>query len=1442
MKGVVRRALASQRARLSTALFFLLALALWALLPGGAPFAQTHSSGITAAGRNSEDTPKKSSQSTQAATPDALSGSFSFAAASFRQAPRSQDTHKIELISIPPLAEPGKKFPLLVAVQSSLAAAQLEVGVHIASRVTTRSAFLLATAQSPAPPPQVTIPVITQQIFASQTDTTSPGLVSSPSPEEEKPRAGSPAAENPEETQALSLYTATFSPLVVNDGAHSSRSLILSEDGVYPLSLTLRNKHTNKTLATATTFAVRLEKKAASPFGLAWIWPLQSLLPTTPDDTKTLLSDLTSEGRLAGLTRAAESSDLPLTLWPIAETIERARAHENIPLIARWLQTLPDLGAKHEILGGSFTHMDADAHPIWHLLRNEQQNYGTIHTEKILIQNFHAQPVQNIRVVSAEGISPEALFFLADTGVHTAVVAPHAVSTVDTDILRTSLTQAFAFSDESRLRGIRTDPFLLGDLNETEGGPVAAAQRLLADLTILHLERPSEKRGAVILSPSDWSPSKTFLEEAAFRINSVAHLHAQYLSGFVESLPFQQVKQGRQVHALTLPLTPSSPSLEKRKEQYDLISETLQELHRLYEMLCVLPGTAGCPRQQPLPKEFQGVFEQVLRATDQRIISNGGTSAYIAPIRARINNLYSGIYIPEDVDLTLTSREGEIPISIQNNTGYSVRLLVTLDSAPLEFENKKHGETKKVTVPSGNFTTTFHVKAPSRGKYVLDLKIASAANPPYTLLQRSLHITSTTVNTVAVALSLLSLIILAFWWTIDARRRRHQRNTPQLRHARGNRRSTSQKNTTQKTTEPATHNTSKDTVSDLALSHLQSAETRKMIIPPGLLQSVPPDIQQSHSEWAPDTNQPNSHFRTRDETGDQKNISEHNETTETTKTTETAKPTKSDDSPPLTDSPPAPAPAGTDRLLKASGILALGTLLSRITGLGRTAALAYALGLGVISNSYNYANTAPNQIYELALGGVLTSVLVPIFVEELNRSHKEDGQRMISTLFCLGLSIAVMASALLSFAAPFILDISGPDLTEEEHKIGVDFLRFFGPQIFFYALNALSSGLLQAQRRFTVPAFAPVLNNLTVIASFIVFAQRTTETNGTLSQGNLALLALGTTGGVAAMAIVSTLPLILRGEGLRPRFAFRAPIVTKLLRLSGWTVAFVVTNQIGLIVIQRLLSSDESAYAAWNYAFIFFQLPNGIVAVSVMTALLPALSEHASVGNHEQFAARLIGGLRLIAFLMLPATIGYLFLSDQIITLALQWGSFGTADTSVVAELLRFFSLGLLPFTFFMLLLRSFYATQDTRTPFFVNLIARAAAITGYLLVYPTFGATGLAFVYGFSFLLASIIGVIVLSRRLGTLHLAQQWPVVQKMLLAGSMMSLGLFVATKTLFHASSPAGALVEISGGVVLSGLLYFGTAALLGVEETWEFWRLVRRTPPRPKKAQSSSPPQ
>jgi putative peptidoglycan lipid II flippase len=450
---------------------------------------------------------------------------------------------------------------------------------------------------------------------------------------------------------------------------------------------------------------------------------------------------------------------------------------------------------------------------------------------------------------------------------------------------------------------------------------------------------------------------------------------------------------------------------------------------------------------------------------------------------------------------------------------------------------------------------------------------------------------------------------------------------------------------------------------------------------------------------------------------------------------------------------------GRRTIVRSSAVVAAGTALSRVTGVFRVGALVYALGQTRLSDVYTVANTMPNLIYELLLGGVLSATLVPVFAERVD--EEDGGTAAVVSVAGIALVVVTVVGVV---AAPAVIDVFAAQLQEPVagevaaySEVGTTLLRFFMPQVLFYGLITIVTALLHARRSFAAPAYAPVLNNLVVTAMFLslpaIVGRDTSATDALVDAVGdstlVLLLGLGTTVGVVVMALAMVPSLVRLHVPLRFDPDWRHPAVRRVVRLSGWTIGYVVANQVALLVVYALANrGDGGDLTAYNVAFTFFQLPHGLFAVSIMTTFLPELAEAARRRDDGVFRERFAMGLRMMALVVLPASAGYMALAQPLVGIL----PLGGASVELTAGILVAFAAGLAGFSTYLYALRGFYARQDTRTPFVLNLgenVAHVALAVPFLTLW---GIEGLAAAYSVAYLLSAVAALVVLSRRVGGL------------------------------------------------------------------------------------------
>ncbi|TKJ26492.1 lipid II flippase MurJ [Blastococcus sp. CCUG 61487] len=516
------------------------------------------------------------------------------------------------------------------------------------------------------------------------------------------------------------------------------------------------------------------------------------------------------------------------------------------------------------------------------------------------------------------------------------------------------------------------------------------------------------------------------------------------------------------------------------------------------------------------------------------------------------------------------------------------------------------------------------------------------------------------------------------------------------------------------------------------------------------------------------------------------------------------------------------APGASGGILRAAGTMAVATLVSRITGLLRTMVLAAALGVGLVNDAYNTANTLPNIVYELLLGGVLTSVVVPLLVHAQERD-RDGGVGYAQRLATIAVAGLVVVTAVAVLAAPLLTALYGITDDPEQVRLANWLARILLLEIVFYGIGALAQAILNSRGVFGPPAWAPVLNNLVVIATgglFIAASGPGDLTPVTITSGQVWLLGIGTTLGIAVQALV-LLPLLGRaGVPVRFRWGLRDTGLREAGTLGLWVIGYVAISQVGVVVATRIANAagrdgglGSSAFAIAN---LLFQMPYGIIGVALLTALVPRMSRAAARSDVDGVVRDLSLGTRLSALGLLPVTALLVVLGPPLAVVVFGRGNTSLAEAEGIGTALAIGAFGLLPMAVTLLQLRVFYAMKDARTPTLIQLGMVAVRVPLLLLVPALVDAeqvvAGLMLVTSLTYVAGWVLGDLALRRRLGALStgdtLAQVARVAAVSLVAGLVGHLVLIVTDDLL--GSSTAGSL-----GKVLLGTVVIGAATLAGL---------------------------
>ncbi|MGW2636444.1 murein biosynthesis integral membrane protein MurJ [Streptomyces sp. NPDC001348] len=532
-------------------------------------------------------------------------------------------------------------------------------------------------------------------------------------------------------------------------------------------------------------------------------------------------------------------------------------------------------------------------------------------------------------------------------------------------------------------------------------------------------------------------------------------------------------------------------------------------------------------------------------------------------------------------------------------------------------------------------------------------------------------------------------------------------------------------------------------------------------------------------------------------------------------------------------------------LLKSSAVMAAGTMVSRLTGFIRSALIAAALGLGFLADSFQVAYQLPTMIYILTVGGGLNSVFVP----QLVRSMKEDedgGEAFANRLLTLVMVALATLTGLAMFAAPLLVRMLSPTIADNPaaNEVAVTFTRYFLPSIFFMGIHVVMGQILNARGKFGAMMWTPVLNNIVIIVSLGMFIWvYGTAANSHMDVTNIPpegqrLLGVGVLLGLVVQALAMVPYLRETGFRIRLRFDWRGHGLGKAAMLAKWTVLFVLANQAGAMVVTQLSTAagDHSGvkgtgFAAYANAQLIWGLPQAIITVSLMAALLPRISRSAAEDDSGAVRDDISQGLRTTAVAIVPISFGFLALGIPMCTLI--FGSAGTSSAVNMGYMLMAFGLGLIPYSVQYVVLRAFYAYEDTRTPFYNTVIVAAVnaavSVICYFVLPARWAVAGMAAAYG----LAYAIGVGVAWKRLrkrlgGDLDGARVLRTYARLCIASVPAALLSGAACYGIGHTLGQGvlGSFAALlAGGAVLLGV-FFAAARRMRIEELNSLVGMVR----------------
>jgi putative peptidoglycan lipid II flippase len=522
-----------------------------------------------------------------------------------------------------------------------------------------------------------------------------------------------------------------------------------------------------------------------------------------------------------------------------------------------------------------------------------------------------------------------------------------------------------------------------------------------------------------------------------------------------------------------------------------------------------------------------------------------------------------------------------------------------------------------------------------------------------------------------------------------------------------------------------------------------------------------------------------------------------------------------------------------NQLLRASSVMAVGTIASRVTGLIRNLLLVALLGTAILGDTYNVANTMPNILYNLLIGGALTAVFVPQIVKSLRDS--DQGAAFISRLFTVTVTFLLLLTVIGIVFAPVIVNLYAPEFSNRpEFDITVTFMRFCLPQIFFLGLFALLGQIANAKGKFGPMMWAPVINNLIAILLFSWFlVNRQDLSLGNISETDITWLGLGTTAGYLAQALI-LLPVVIRsGVKLTLRFDWHNSQIIKSFRLASWSFLYAMISQVSYLVTvsiatsaavktQVLGDSTGVGFTPYSNAYLILILPHSIVTVSVVTALLPRLSNYVIDKKHDELTNSLVKAIRLIGIFTVPAALIFLAFG-QLVANTLYFG-ISNSDANYLGLTLSAFALGLIPVSINLVLLRGLNAFENLKSQVIGNLIMNLISIAlSYLVASwfePKWVTIGLAGIFTIHYFIGAGISFYLIRRHQVRLPLLSISLYYLRLILIFTLV-----LAPIWLLRGEIPGGNLVSLLLVTSVSAVFYLLIAKLLKISEVTDLLKVI-----------------
>jgi putative peptidoglycan lipid II flippase len=511
----------------------------------------------------------------------------------------------------------------------------------------------------------------------------------------------------------------------------------------------------------------------------------------------------------------------------------------------------------------------------------------------------------------------------------------------------------------------------------------------------------------------------------------------------------------------------------------------------------------------------------------------------------------------------------------------------------------------------------------------------------------------------------------------------------------------------------------------------------------------------------------------------------------------------------------APAISSTRQIARAATIVMALFVVSRVTGLAREMIISARFGTSAQYDAYLAAFRLPDLLFQLMAGGALGSAFIPVFTGCLTRRDLKGAWRLYSAVTNSVIIVMTVAACAAAIAAPALVhNVLAPGFSLEQQALTVQLMRWMLISTIIFGVSGIMMGALNSLQHFFLPALAPVLYNLSIIAGAWFLGP---------SIGVYGLV-LGVVVGALLHLDTQLLGLWWYGARYSAVLGLNERNVREVGRLMAPRILGLAVVQLNFWVNTILASSLPSgSLSALNYAWLLMLLPQGIIAQAVATAAFPTFAALEASGKYAELRRTLSSTLRAVLFLTIPAAAGLFVWRVPLVRMLFQRGAFTAQSTEWTAFALAFYAFGLIGHSLLEITSRAFYALHDTRTPVGVGLASMALNVMLSLALRPILGFGGLALANTIATLLEMVVLLWLLSRRLDGLEWPQLSSTAVRSILATVLMAVPLQWAAS---HWSSAPAMIVGVAG-LVLGGIIYLFGAAVLRMPELGMVRRMASR---------------